>query len=100
MLRMGNFMQVLLQTNAADLQPVELMGHCASNPQAAVLLGVHRASDYKGGTYEVHSVYIGFLRNKTVGRKHSQYYEWFMGDAGCTFPPRVEAEAHAAKLIA
>jgi hypothetical protein len=48
----------------------------------------------------VHSVYIGFLRNKTVGRKHSQYYEWFMGDAGCTFPTRVEAEAHAAKLIA
>ncbi|WP_046060016.1 hypothetical protein [Paracidovorax citrulli] len=91
-------MQALLQTNAPELIPCQVKG-IAKHGGATVLSFVTSAPDYKGGHIDVHSVWTGWLRNKHVGRKHSQYYEPTMGCMAKAFSTAAEAEAYIAWLI-
>ncbi len=91
-------MQALLQTQAIDLTPCEVKGN-TKHGGAAILSFVTSAPDFKGGQYDVHHVWTGWLRNKTVGRKHSSYYEPAMGDLGKSFRTSAEADAYIAQLI-
>ncbi len=92
-------MQALLQTNAPELIPCQVKG-TVKHGGSTILYFVTSEPDYRGGHFDIHNVWMGWLRNKHVGRKHLQYYEPGIGLGGDkSFRTAADADAYIARLI-